>query len=155
MLELKIGGITPLTYDHNDPIGSINKIIEQLGSQPEHPILIASSLGGWYAEQIARRFPVDLILYNPSLNPRDSLEKYGVDSRVRAQYHAIDQTNMAQCMRFAVVSTDDDVVAPDNALNIYSGRATVHQTTGGHRMTEQNCDMVVDCYNYLSNLYID
>lgn len=155
MLSEKIEGIIPLTYDHDDPMGSVMSMVDQVASQPDHPIIIASSLGGWYAEQIARYVPTDLVLYNPSLNPCDSLEKYGVDSEVRSQYKSINADTMAHCLRTVVLSVDDDVVPYDNALNIYYGRCSIHETSGGHRMTEENLDIVVDAHNYLSNLYSD
>lgn len=154
LLAKKIEGIIPLTYDHNDPILSIYKMVIQICVNSDHPIIISSSLGGWFSEQVANRVPVDLILYNPSLNPKISLAKYGLDDSILNEYAEINSETVSKTTnRSVVLSMDDETVDPANALNIYSGNSYIITTNGGHRMTDQNLDTVVELHSYMSNKF--
>jgi predicted esterase YcpF (UPF0227 family) len=66
-MQAAIPDIECLTYDSNAPMSSILSSVNTLKSIDEPIHIIASSLGGWYAERIASIISVSLTLYNLSL----------------------------------------------------------------------------------------
>jgi predicted esterase YcpF (UPF0227 family) len=144
-----IPDIECLTYDSNAPISSIFLIVGQLLKFDEPIHIIASSLGGWYAEQIASIISVSLTLYNPSLNPRVSLKKYGLSESVVDSY--LDVMINPNVDRTVVLSKDDDVVSPDNAMVKYTNIANMVIAEGGHRMTPTNMEIIVNDWKFRKN----
>lgn len=141
-----------LTYDYKAPITSLNKMREVISnflSNDEQVIVVASSLGGWYAANLSNLLVLDTILYNPSLDPALSLGKYGVEDSVLSQYAPIElcpNTNS----RVAIISVDDDVVDPVKSNSIQKLSTEILDTVGGHRMTNHNMTMIVEQINKLS-----
>lgn len=129
--------IVILEYDPEHPDAGIDSMLEKINSIDAHPIIIASSLGGWYAEQLAKRVPCDLILWNPSLQPQ--LNKYGI----KTQYDpVISVTN--SCPRTIFLGAEDDVVNPEIAASIYEGEARVEMLHCiAHRMTEAGLQLIL------------
>jgi len=148
-MQAAIPDIECLTYDSNSPISSIFLFVGQVLKVDEPIHIIASSLGGWYAEQIASIIPVSLTLYNPSLNPRESLKKYGLPESVTNLYR--DVLINPNVDRTVVLSKDDTVVSPDNAMVKYADIANMVITEGGHRMTPTNLGIIVDDWKFRSN----
>lgn len=74
---LNISVLTP-TY-HYDPrraIPCLEKLIQE-NLSPEKPLmLIGSSLGGYYAQYLSRRFKLKTVLINPALMPLTTLSDY-------------------------------------------------------------------------------
>lgn len=83
MEPLRVEG---LQYDARDPKGAIEQLIEQYyryeklldvdDYDNDKILLMGSSLGGFYASQVAAIVGCKLILFNPALNPVESLMKY-------------------------------------------------------------------------------
>lgn len=144
-----IPDIECLTYDSNAPMSSILNIVNYLRTIDEPIHIIASSLGGWYAERIASIISVSLTLYNPSLNPRESLKKYGLPESVTNLYRDLD-INL-NIDRTVVLCSDDDVVLPRNAMVKYVNIAHMIITNGGHRMTPTNMEIIVNDWKFRSN----
>ena len=97
-----------------------------------HPIIVASSLGGWFAERLQRHVPCDLILWNPSLHP--DLTKYGMT----VKYDAIEAVDRST-PRTVFLGELDDVVNMDYAYyaySIYKNKARINILKEGHRMSE-------------------
>jgi hypothetical protein len=148
-MKAAIPDIECLTYDSNAPMSSILSIINTLKAIDEPIHIIASSLGGWYAERIASIISVSLTLYNPSLNPCESLKKYGLPENVTNLYR--DVLINPNVDRTVLLSNDDTTVSPELAMNKYKSIANVINTDGGHRMTPTNLSIIVNDWNFRKN----
>ena len=164
-LQARIPRLLELTYDVLQPATSLAQMAQQIQQTNAPTItLIASSLGGWYAERLsaviaesvtstASNIHLHLILYNPSINAETSLAKYGLPTAVLDEYTTLKTqypSAFAPHTRSVIVSIDDDVVSPQDSIAYYNDhcehdtdRVELIQTTGGHRMTEGNLRLVV------------
>ena len=164
-LQARIPRLLELTYDVLQPATSLAQMARQIQQTNALTItLIASSLGGWYAERLsaviaesatstASNIHLHLILYNPSINAETSLAKYGLPTAVLDEYTTLKTqypSAFAPHTRGVIVSIDDDVVSPQDSIAYYNDhcehdtdRVELIQTTGGHRMTEGNLGLVV------------
>ena len=164
-LQAHIPHLLELTYDMLQPTTSLAQMARQLQQTHAPSInLIASSLGGWYAERLsaviaesvtstASNIHLHLILYNPSINAETNLAKYGLPAAVLDEYTTLKTqypSAFASHTRSVIVSIDDDVVSPQDSIAYYNDncehdtdRVELIQTTGGHRMTEGNLRLVV------------
>lgn len=118
--------VIELNYNPALPWHSLLEMEDTILESEAHPIIVASSLGGWFAERLQLRIPCDLILWNPSLRP--DLTKYGM----AANYDAIDRSTP----RTVFLGELDDVVNMDYAHNIYKNKARINILKEGHRMSE-------------------
>lgn len=140
--------ISALTYDSNDPIGSLASMAYYLMdkcSSDDHINIFASSLGGWYAEKLAGIIPCSLFLYNPSTDPANSLMKYGIGPTITIQYEKLEE--LAPTNRTVCVCADDTTVHPDLALNLYKDYNPI-VSSGGHRMTDANINKLIAAFHY-------
>jgi len=140
-----------LTYDYNDPESGIKDMIRQIAESKGYPTVIGSSLGGWYAEQLTKFVAGEYIMYNPATMPQVSLAKYGVKQEALYKYSCISTKSMRPNSRTVVLSMDDDVIDPSFALNKYKNNSQIIETSGGHRMTAKNMDLIVERVKYLQN----
>jgi predicted esterase YcpF (UPF0227 family) len=145
-----------LTYDHNFPAASIQKLSSQVNecSIGEHVVIIGSSLGGWYAEQLTERIVADFIFYNPAINPEVSLAKYGVDVDTLYRYKhysKVIQPYLPSASRTIILSSDDEVIKSSETMVKYMNTANFILTNGGHRMTQKNMDLITNEIRYLGN----
>lgn len=140
-----------LTYDHTEPAKSIIQLTIQLQKyNDKNLVIVGSSLGGWYAEQLTKHIVADYILYNPCTEPHKSLAKYSVPSDVLNKYK-VRETQCGPASRTVIISVDDPVIHAAIADNKYKNTADMHYTAGGHRMTEEAMDVIVQKINYLEN----
>lgn len=138
-----------LTYDYEDPLGSVSRMSDNIHLDT-YPIIVGSSLGGWYAEKLSQTIVGDYIFYNPSTCPNITLNAYGVPRLVLDKY--IDTTIPKNGIsRSVFLSTDDLVIDHSIALNKYSSKAYIKTTTGGHRMTPTNMKLITDRIKFLQN----
>jgi predicted esterase YcpF (UPF0227 family) len=140
-----------LTYDHTHPGISIQKMADQLNSDPSDKIIVGSSLGGWYAEQLTNKVVADFILYNPQTEPYIGLSKYGVQQPILFKYLVASEVNSFKrpASRIVILCEDDTTVPYNIAYNKYYGKSSVILTTGGHRMTTENMLFVADAIKSL------
>ena len=152
MLREVYPSLTAPTYDASRPSESLDSLIRLIDSiDDEDIIIVASSLGGWYAEEIAKRRVVDLVLFNPAITPSTTLAKLGVPPKVLDDYDRIstlkEPSNSAR--RYVVLSTDDILIDYTLSKAKYEGRASVEYVTGGHRMTAKHIPTLVTRIDYL------
>lgn len=140
-----------LTYDYTDPVQSLQKLTEQLNSDPTDKIIIGSSLGGWYAEQLTNTVVAEFILYNPATNPENTLGKLGVSDDVLLKYFDATSMTMKIVPRFIILSGDDNVIPPTIAYNKYMCISDISMTLGGHRMTDKNMGIILNKINFTGN----
>jgi predicted esterase YcpF (UPF0227 family) len=156
MLQKTYPDVVGLTYDYQNPEDSINALVKQVNdmSVDTHVVILASSLGGWYAEQMTDRVVADFILYNPSTQPWDTLKKYDVPKLVLNRYERYSKMYrpyMPFASRTVVLSTDDEVIDPKYAMVKYMTTSSFMFTDGGHRMTQENMDLITDQIKFLEN----
>lgn len=138
-----------LTYDVSNPIHSLSKMASKINSEYEDtPLIIGSSLGGWYAEQLADYVIADYILYNPCISPDVTLAKYGLSDSVLNNYKI---KCGRRSPRTIVLSMDDEIIDPELTIDKYSDNAAIIKTSGGHRMTDHNMSLIVEQAKYLEN----
>jgi len=49
-------------------------------------IFVGTSLGGWMASKLADCYSASAVIINPSHNPKESLERYGISEEIRNKY---------------------------------------------------------------------
>jgi predicted esterase YcpF (UPF0227 family) len=130
--------ITP-TYDPSTPSKSLKELLELVDSQRDEVLLIGSSLGGWYANQICnRRKKAIAVLYNPSTQPEKTLSKYGISKEILEEYKKLKVANRDSAvygpMKTVILSTDDEVIDYQIAKKYFRDKAEIVENTGGHRI---------------------
>lgn len=140
-----------LTYDYTDPVTSLQKLTEQLNSDSSDKIIIGSSLGGWYAEQLTNTVVADFILYNPCTNPEITLDKLGVADDILLKYFDATSINIKVVPRSVILSVDDELISPKSAYNKYISISDITITYGGHRMTDKNMNIILDKIKFIRN----
>lgn len=155
MIREHFKDLVSVTWDTNKPKHSIEEIIKLIDNadDDEEVILVASSLGGFIAEAISDRRRVGLVLINPSLVPYQSLRKYNLDEATLDEYDSI-QLKFRKEHRSIILSMDDNVVNPENALQIYSKIAKVIKINGGHQVTKEMIPIITqEINNTINSLY--
>lgn len=156
-LELKklIPEIKILSYDFKNPAASLDDLTAYL-STLDDVIIVASSLGGWYAEEISKCVICDLVLYNPATMPWVTLSRYGVDSDVLSKYADIANEELNSVLpnrRHVILCTDDEIIDCSAAKNKYSLNASITFMTGGHRSTTESIALMAKKVEYLHNTF--
>lgn len=156
MLQKTYPDAIGLTYDHTNPKESVSKLARQVNeySIGEHVVIVGSSLGGWYAEQLSDQVVADFILYNPATQPWITLDKYDVPTDVLykyKEYSTVYRTYTPVASRTVILSSDDEVIDPKYAMVKYMNFSNFILTDGGHRMTQENMDLITDQINFLEN----
>ena len=142
-----------LTYDHTQPYQSISAMVREIldVAGDRNVVIVGSSLGGWYAEQLTRHIVGDFIMYNPCTLPEVSLHKYGVGIETLQAYKLCSYKTLPPASRTVVLCFDDVVIDPRIADVKYSSVSDMVYTNGGHRMTPYNLDIIVDKIKFLQN----
>lgn len=149
------------SYDYRTPEASLTQLINVVDSVPnnEDLIIIASSLGGWYAEEIAKCRVVDLILFNPVIDPRPTLSRVteeAIEDLICA-YEEIGRRKKSRLniRRYVYLSVDDPLIpyAP-SCLKYSKMGAALRFTDGGHRMTKRHMPEIISTVKDLTNSLI-
>lgn len=115
--------------------------------QARSPIVVGTSLGGFFANYLSRKFNVPAVIVNPALSPSTSLQKYGEDSKVLESFKRFETQIEAQSHRPArvvVLGSRDDVVDPrTNGLLLKDNTETVWLDMG-HRIEPAFYDTIAD-----------
>lgn len=126
------------TYDASHPDAAM-AILETtfLQLQRHAPIVVGTSLGGFFANALSRRFNVPAVLVNPSIKPSASLHKYGEAEPVLASFQRFEsqiEAYSARPSRVVVLGARDEVVDPrTNGLLLRENTETVWLDMG-HRV---------------------
>lgn len=137
MLDDEFELIAP-TYSGSAPLEAA-KELETLYAKHAgaNPIIVGTSLGGFFANYLSRVTNAPSVIVNPSIRPSASLNKYGEPAEVLAGYAELEafeaqQTNKSN--RIIVLGLLDDVVDPaTNGLKL-AGETTVVMLRMGHRI---------------------
>lgn len=139
-----------LTYDPLDPFVSLRKLHMEILSAEDYPVIVGSSLGGWYADQLSKSVVGDFILYNPSISPEVSLSRYNIPREVLYKYK-LRAAAPRGASRTIVLSMDDEIFDAKLTEKQYSKYADIIKTSGGHRMTDDNLSIIVKKIKYLDS----
>jgi len=158
-----------LDYDARDPEAAIEHLTEQCEKYEKklnykdfsnnQLLLLGSSLGGFYAAQVAAKIECKLVLFNPSLNPEVSLQKYkGTEistptgerifkSEHVTKYDKYSGESMIKTFetlrrnQFGIdlITTNDPIVDPTYSQKICKGFSdqTHFKNINEHRLTEE------------------
>lgn len=134
------------TYDCADPLGARDQLTALVeGLKPSRPIVVGTSLGGFFANLVSRLCDVPVVAVNPSIRPSGSLHKYGESAATLAGYQQLEAEEQAQAARpprIVVLGTRDEVVDPrTNGAQFTENTDTVWLNMG-HRI-EPGCYEVI------------
>ncbi len=121
---------------------------DAVAQTPQEPLLlVGSSLGGYYAQYLARRFPAGAVLINPALNPVETLAQCVGENRIfqtqevftftLSQLQALKSFDIVDpCASpvptLVLVDQGDEVIDPSLAVDKYSGCAEMRIFEGGN-----------------------
>jgi predicted esterase YcpF (UPF0227 family) len=126
------------SYDGSDPVAAALQLEALMVTHASAaPVLIGTSLGGFFANYLARVCNVRAVLINPALAPSSSLHKHGENAATLAGYQQLEAAEKVQVHRPArvvVIGLRDDVVDPrTNGLLLKDDVQTV-MLDMGHRV---------------------
>jgi len=102
---------------------------------PEELVFVGTSLGGWWAAKMADLYKCKAVIINPSIDPKSSLEKYGVAENIREKYTPLitskthkyffakfDQVIDSISFRIELFGAGYDVTVNDEADHSFKGK---------------------------------
>jgi len=118
-----------------EAIKLINGLIDK--RTDDNVMLVASSLGGFYALNVLKRKGVKVFLINPSLNPLTNLKGKVTDRFADELKEAeLDEFPRRLGYVYTLLAKNDDVIPYENAAERLKGsRKLIIVDDGGHRMT--------------------
>jgi predicted esterase YcpF (UPF0227 family) len=72
---------------YNELTQNIDMMLATDVEQPVKLVFVGTSLGGWWASRMAKLYQCKAVVINPSIDPENSLLKYGVPYEVCERYH--------------------------------------------------------------------
>ena len=119
-----------LDYKNSAPRAILDALSAQVNE--DDLIFVGQSLGGWYADQLSRRYHRPCILTNPCYFPHDleMIVKSGIPAEFVDQYRDLSAQN--QNVQAFVLCSDADTVIPDNYANCIALAHTVRRVSGSH-----------------------
>ena len=160
------------TFRQDPPsaVGFLERFIgEAVAEAPQEPLLlIGSSLGGYYAQYLVRRFSAGAVLINPALNPVETLAQCVGENRIfqtqevftfsLSQLRALKSFDIVDpCVSpvptLVLVDQGDEVIDPSLAVERYSECAQVRIFEGGSHgfaHLEESLDLIKEFYQHLS-----
>ena len=162
MTQLGIAGdliVPQLSAYPEQAMGQLQACVE--GCDSNRPVLIGSSLGGYYAIWLAERYGLKAILINPAIYPYNLLREYlGVNQNFYTDERYILEPRHVQLMKsyevekirqpedyWLLLETGDDTLDYHEAENKFpDSRMTIHQG-GSHEFLHFD-DMLDDILRY-------
>jgi len=126
------------TYDCSNPLAArdqLTGLIESL--KQDNPIIVGTSLGGFFANLVARLCDIPVIAVNPSTQPSGSLHKYGENAEALAGYQQLEVQERSQAVqprRIVILGTRDDVVNPHTNGALLTENTETVWLDMGHRI---------------------
>lgn len=141
-------------YDYINPdlaFEQINGILIECFLNKKEPVLIGSSLGGFWANYFAEKYNIKCVLINPSLSPGKSLGKYLGENKnfSTGKKHILHEShllsyekfesnfqNSSSVMKTVLLGAMDEKVNYKNTALLMKEHKVVIDKTMGHRLTE-------------------
>ncbi len=108
-------------------------------------IFVGTSLGGWYAQQMADMYGCEAFLINPAFDPGNSLKKYGVSNEIIEAYKPL---NFRSCYHY-FIAKDDEVIDFELVREELEKLNTTFVDGAGHRFNGPEFDLVINAINAL------
>ena len=101
-----------LYYKETSPEEILQQLSEMVDS--DDFVFVGQSLGGWYADNLSRKFARPCILTNPCYYPHelDIITTSGIPDEFEKQYRGL--TTQDRNKRAYTLCSDDDTILPDN-----------------------------------------
>lgn len=133
--------IVTMDYDADKPTPSEAQMSEKIStllntkfSDAEEVVFLGISLGGFWARYFSNKYPFSkLIMVNPSLDPKNSLQKYMSQEKC-FDYIKFEVDDLSSTPIFVLLAEDDQVVNPLLTKQLYDNRAMLKTCNGGHRL---------------------
>lgn len=119
-----------------DFLGDANENLASIESQlhGDDFVFVGSSLGGYYALKLAKKYSSKLVLINPSINPKESLKKYGVAEEILNSYS---ESEMSFFGTITLLAMDDEVIPYETYLKFLKKFSEVRISKNvGHRFLD-------------------
>jgi predicted esterase YcpF (UPF0227 family) len=104
------------------------------------PIFVGSSLGGWYASQLAHIYGCSSILINPSWNSIKTLERYDVPLDIRSKYTPFLWSSKAKYF----IAKDDEVIDFEPVRSVLNSMDTEWVDNSNHYFNGPEFDKVIE-----------
>lgn len=145
-----VPGLIAPTLDYYNPSTALNALLALIDENPSEDVyIIASSLGGFFAENVANRRVVNIILYNPSLRPYE-VSRIDPVAMSGLRVLALPTAPTTASTRSVVLCSDDTTVSPEYAAEYFNKYEVIYRT-GGHRMTAPNAALIMSLLNIKIN----
>ena len=136
---------------------------EQIKSASTTPLVfVGSSLGGFYASQVAPLFSANCLLINPAIRPAQSLRKflgqntYFYSGRqwifteaICNSYQNFCDQRTAPIERLVVIGRNDTTLDPNEGRQYWQQHATIHETDDGHSVAAIDAVMLASLNKWL------
>lgn len=143
---------TPRYPDH-DPKAShkhLSNFIAEVKKKDPHPILVGTSLGGYWSHRLSNEHNLPSVLINPAIEPHITLERHVNAGRMTEKSfkdfqkfndeHA--SPSSVKEHRHVLLEAGDDVIDPHKTKKLYTGHATVKFFPGGNHMFTRHDEIV-------------
>ncbi len=146
------------TYPAHQPVQAVEQLSRELETRTREAardnqplLLVGSSMGGFYGQYLARRFPLDhLVMINPALRPWELLKQevgWQYNEALNEHYY-LSEEMLAATRRFAIedvadgvpttllLDQGDELIDWRIAASIYAGSGDIHGYPGGSHSFE-------------------
>jgi len=145
------------TWDTNQGYQQIDSLIQTWLEL--NPILVGSSLGGFWAYQFASKYNLRCVLVNPCMNPETTLQRYvgPVENFYTYEKGVFTEANLQQFSQYrfagepvcAVLHEQGDELIPyQESIENFSGKARLILPEGGNHRFEQ-VQLIIDEINLM------
>lgn len=110
-------------------------------------IFVGTSLGAWYASNLAKSYGSCSVLVNPAIDPAKALPKIGADVTITNKYEPLlfDESDNI------IVASDDELLDPvDTLVASANSNEVLISPTGGHRFNGPEFQLVIDMIKRLT-----
>ena len=128
-------------------------LLEQLSDMVDRDdfIFVGQSLGGWYADDLSRKFKRPCILTNPCYYPHELelITSSGIPADFVEQYR--EKSVSRRNGRAYTLCSDKDTILPDNYQNCVKLSAAVRIVHGSHSTIENVGDYISEMLTEIQN----
>ena len=126
------------TYDWSKPQAAAAGLADLYRAHgADRPVLVGTSLGGFYANYLSRMLEAPAVIVNPALYPSTSLAKYGESAETLAGYAELERQEAAlrsKPNRIVVLGSHDELLDHTKNGLLLQDDAAVEWLNMGHRI---------------------
>lgn len=159
------------TYPSNDPdkaIEIVSKFVESKIDDYDDLMFVGTSMGGYFAQYLGRKYNAKVVLINPALNPMESLKRYRGENTnfYTGEDYTLTQAKIDAFVKYDVtdgylhlfgtlvfLDTADEIIDYKDALERYSGNAKVVTYAGGNHRFAHMSDAMPQIKNFYYSMW--